>query len=393
MVKKKNRSALFIGAVILALFCIGVLFTVSIGDFQQLRYQQDIFSQEGTGEPVDTFYFNVTVTNVDDEQVENVFVIVFEGTTAKVYGYTDENGLISFQMPAGEYLVQFEKYKYEVASEYISFDDHEEFTQQMISEESEFFGIPAWLFMPVLGLVFLGLIYFNRESLNLTRWKKPLNWFGGTKTGSWTFIDKSTKTVLYAIMLILIVVLIAFVIPNFSSLELMAYYYVALGLVSFVFLALEGQNKRYPVAALGFGKKDELGGDIALGIAFALIFIGLTGFISQLSFISLSELNTIVSLFMVVIVASFFEEAFHSGVLAPTIAEKLGILPSILLTSVVFMMGHGVAYGWVLVPLFTAFLFRIIATSLVLYKKSWTGVFIAHVIINTLSVFTIIMFR
>jgi len=390
---KSNTLAAAIGTIILIATIAGVLFTLSGGLSQQLDYPSDILTQEGTIQEIsENYFFNVTVVDEKNIPIENTFVIVFEGTTARLYGYTNTTGQISFEMPPGMYQVQFERYKYSIETEIIYFEEDQELTQQMIFQEPAFFGIPSWAMMTVIGLFVLGLLYMNREYLKLSGWKKPKNFFGKTKAGKWTFIDKSTKKVLYGVALLLLVVLITFIVPNILALEKMAYYYIGLGTLAFILLMMEGSNKKFPIAAIGFGKKSELAGDIGLGISFAILFIGITGFISQLSFLSVSEINSLATLFMVVIVASFFEEAFHSGILAPTLAEKLGIVPAILFTSVVFMFGHGLAYGWVIIPLLMAFLFRVIATTIVLYKKSWTGVFFAHALINVLSVVTIVIF-
>jgi len=123
-------------------------------------------------------------------------------------------------------------------------------------------------------------------------------------------------------------------------------------------------------------EKDALMGNVLIGASFALIFIGITGFASQLNILDISTINSIATLFVLVIVASFFEEAFYSGVLAPTLAEKTGIASSILITGLLFTLGHGFAYGWALIPLIIAFAFREVATTIVLYRKSWINVFV-----------------
>jgi hypothetical protein len=49
-------------------------------------------------------------------------------------------------------------------------------------------------------------------------------------------------------------------------------------------------------------------------------------------------------------------------------------------------------YGWAVIPLIRAFFFRFFATIIVLHNKSWIGIFFAHVVINILSLFSIIAF-
>jgi len=95
---------------------------------------------------------------------------------------------------------------------------------------------------------------------------------------------------------------------------------------------------------------------------------------------------------LIVVIVSFFEENFFGGILLPTLTEKAGIVPGVLFTSALFMFGHGLAYGWALVPLVFALVFRVVASIIILYRKSWLGTFIAHAIVNVLSVIAIMMY-
>ena len=395
MSKKKglNRVAIVMIAFILIVSSLGLYFFMLGGVGQQTAYPSGLYT-ESEGEPpmFQNHFLNVTTLDKNDIPLNNVFVIVFENNIARLNGYTDTEGKIAFEMPTGEYLVQFEKYKYGIESEYLVFGGDTDLSKSMEIEEQLVLGIPSWLIMVIIGVGIFGLIYFNRKDLQIGKWKKPMNWTGYARPGSWTFIDKSTKAALYGISLALLVILIAIIVPNVPSLENMAYYYVVLGGVALIALWVEGVNKKYPIAALGFGKKDALMGNVLIGASFALIFIGITGFASQLNILDISTINSIATLFVLVIVASFFEEAFYSGVLAPTLAEKTGIASSILITGLLFTLGHGFAYGWALIPLIIAFAFREVATTIVLYRKSWINVFVAHAIINMLSVFTFVIF-
>lgn len=395
MSKKKgiSRVAIVMIAFILIISSLGLFFFMSDGIGQQTRYSPELYTASNGEPPIFQNYFlNVTVLDANENPLNNVFVIIFEDNIARLNGYTDKEGKIVFEMPIGDYLIQFEKYKYKIESEYLVFDGDTNLPMSMEIEEQFVLGIPSWLIMVFIGIGIFALAYFNRADFQIGAWKKPKNWFVHSKPGSWTFIDKSTKAALYGLSIALLVVLIAIVAPNIPSLENMAYYYIMLGGIALVALLLEGENRKYPIAAIGFGKKDVLMGNIVIGASFALIFIGITGFVSQLNILDMSTVNSIATIFVLVIVASFFEEAFYSGILAPTLAEKTGIIPCILLTGIIFMLGHGLAYGWALIPLVIAFAFREVATTIVLYRKSWIGVFVAHAIINMLSVFTFVIF-
>lgn len=337
----------------------------------------------------DTHFLNVTVVDEKGQAVQNAFVVVFEGTIVKTYGHTDTSGRISFSLPVSQYIVQVEKHKYDVTSAYVSLTENIDIQSTIELKQLSMFGIGIWITFPVIGLILIAIIYINRDSLKIGKWKEGRNWFGSSRKGTWTYIDRSTRTALYVLFSIILFLLLVIIVPFFESLRNMGYFYSILGFITFFLFVVQGINKNRFPAAIGFGRKDELAGNILIGITFGLFFIGLTSFISQLSFITAQDVNTIATLGMVIIVASFIEEAFHSGILAPTIAEKAGIVPSIFLTSVVFMLGHGYTYGWILFPLVIAFLFRMVATSIVLYKKSWVNVFIAHAMINALSTFTL----
>ena len=395
MSKKKglSRAAIVMIAFILIVSSLGLFFFMSGSIGQQTRYSSELYTASN-GEPqiFQNHFLNVTVLDANENPLNNVFVIIFEDNIARLNGYTDKEGKIVFEMPIGDYLIQFEKYKYKIESEYLVFDESTNLSKHMEIEEQFVLGIPSWLIMVFIGIGIFALAYFNRADFQIGAWKKPKNWFVHSKPGSWTFIDKSTKAALYGLSIALLVILIAIVAPNIPSLENMAYYYIMLGGISLVAILLEGENRKYPIAAIGFGKKDVLMGNIVIGASFALIFIGITGFVSQLNILDLSTVNSIATIFVLVFVASFFEEAFYSGVLAPTLAEKTGIIPCILLTGIIFMLGHGLAYGWAFIPLVIAFAFREVATTIVLYRKSWIGVFVAHAIINMLSVFTFVIF-
>jgi len=237
----------------------------------------------------------------------------------------------------------------------------------------------------------LAFVFLGRDMLNIGSWKKPFNLFSRAREGSWTFLDKSTKTILYGIAGIFLAILLIIIIPNFPTLQSMALYYIALGVISLVALFLEGMNKKYWIAAIGFGKSKNVSGDIVIGVSFALLFVSLTGLFSTLQLFS-APFGSLLYMLLIVVIVSFFEENFFGGILLPTLTEKAGIVPGVLFTSALFMFGHGLAYGWALVPLVFALVFRVVASIIILYRKSWLGTFIAHAIVNVLSVIAIMMY-
>ncbi|MBE3122978.1 MAG: CPBP family intramembrane metalloprotease [Thermoplasmata archaeon] len=370
-------------------------FAIFFGVFNQQTqssegvYTSDIGTMPQTAEK--NYFLNLTIIDESIFPIKNVHIAIFRNGFIEADAFTNLEGKVSFYLAEGQYYVQFEKFHYAQTSKPVDLTKNIDATQTMTVEEAMLFGMfPSWAVMLLIGLAVILLIYLEREKLHLGSWGKPDNWFGGVRDGKWTFIDKSTKKALYAITFMLLLILIVWVVPNAPMYEHMAYYYILLGGVSIICLLLEGMNHRFWIAAIGFGRKNEIMGNMLIGLSFSFIFIGIIGFTSQLELIPVAN-YTLLSLLMVGIVASFFEEAFFSGILAPTFAEKIGILPSIFTTSILFMFGHTLAYGWAFIPLISALLFRIFATAIVLHRKSWLGVFVAHAIINILSVVTIMM--
>jgi len=168
MSRKKgiSRAAIVMIAFILIVSGIGLFFFMSGGIEQQTRYPPELYT-EATGEPqlVQNYLLNVTVLDKNDDPLNNVFVIIFENNVARLNGYTDTEGEIVFEMPIGEYLVQFEKYKYKIESEYLVFDGNTNLSKHMEIEEQFVLGIPygsLW-FLLDLGywhlLILTGMIF------------------------------------------------------------------------------------------------------------------------------------------------------------------------------------------------------------------------------------------
>lgn len=392
MAKKKQTIKIAMIFLIIIVLIASLLLTLNGALTQQTQTSPNIGTQ-GEEAPLlfQHHFVNITVYDERIKPLKNVWVVLFENNVAELYGYTDENGSITFQAFTDDYVIQFEKYHYIAASQSVTVGEDTNVTQTLQMEEAQIFGIPSWAITLIIGLILLGLTFWNSKSLKIEGWGVPENWFGKSRDGSWTFLDKSTKTILYGITGVLLVILVAFVVPNFPTFHDMSFYYIIIGIIVLAGLLIEGKSNKSWIAAIGFGKTEKLLGNILIGLAFAFVFIGITGFYSQLSAFAI-PIGSLVSIFMIVIVASFFEEGFWSGLLAPTIAEKTGIVSSIFFTSVFFMGAHGLTYGWAVIPLVSAFFFRFFATIIVLHQKSWMGIFFAHVVINVISLFSIMIF-
>ena len=340
--------------------------------------------------------------------LQNAFVVVFQSIdttileistanelgTAVAYNYTNAEGVAFFELDKGIYTIQIERQGYDSETKVISLQSEMSLSDIELNPISTYvFGVSSWMIMLLLGIMFLVVSFVFRKSLNIGKWIKPKNMLGPSKPGSWTFLEKSTGRVLFALAGILLVVLIIFIIPNVPALKQMSIFYVLLGVMVLFCIIIESINKKFGIACLGFGKVEAVAGNILIGLSFASIFIGLTGFTSQFQLLSISFFSTepILMILMVAGVASFFEEAFFAGVLTPTISEKLGMIPAIVLVSVIFMFGHGLTYGWVLIPLVTALIFRAGVSVLVLHRKSWLPSLVAHTFINFLSILTLTM--
>ena len=339
--------------------------------------------------------------------LQNAFVVVFLSTgttpgisiatdlgTAIAYDYTNAEGIATFELGKGTYIVQIERQGYDSETRTISFQSDMDISDVELNPVSvTFFGISSWMIMLVLGIIFFAVCFIFRKSLGIAEWIKPKNMFGASKSGSWTFLEKSTRGALFGLAGILLVALIVFIIPNVPTLEQMSVYYVLLGVISLFCIVIESINPKFGIACLGFGKLDAVAGNVLIGLSFASIFIGLTGFMSQFQLLDITFISTesLIMILMVAGVASFFEEAFFAGVLTPTMSEKLGMVPTIALVSIIFMFGHGLTYGWAMIPLINALIFRAGATVLVIHRKSWLPSLVAHTFINFLSILAFTM--
>ena len=350
----------------------------------------------GTALPFAQSTLTVYVEDQYGQPLQDAFVIIFSSTdgTAITHAYTDAEGTATFELDKGTYAIQIEKQGYDTETRTVSFQSDMSLSNVQLSPTSVFiFGISSWMLMLIFGAMFFAVCLFFRKTLNIAKWIKPKILFGASKPGSWTFLEKSTRRILFVLAGVLLIVLIAFIIPNVPSLELMSVYYVLLGIIFLSCVIIETINPKFGIACLGFGKSDAVTGNILLGLSVALIFIGATGFMSQFHLLGTSFFSTesLILVLMVVGVASFFEEAFYSGVLTPTISEKLGMIPAIALVSIIFMFGHGLTYGWAIIPLANALIFRAVATVLVIHRKSWLAALVAHIFINFLSILAFTM--
>jgi len=80
------------------------------------------------------------------------------------------------------------------------------------------------------------------------------------------------------------------------------------------------------------------------------------------------------------------EELAFGAVLPPSLAEDLGIIPALIISSAVFAVFHFAVYGASPYAMLIAFLFKFVANFLILTRFSLTPGLLMHATVNTLSV-------
>ena len=177
---------------------------------------------------------------------------------------------------------------------------------------------------------------------------------------------------------------IAWVLVNVPELQGFATVYLFMALIpGFVgFFEYSVPLKSRALAAVNLGW-DRFGEQIFAGLVIATPFV-MTNALFTVKSQVMEELAAmpVASFIFTVIIVPLIEEGNFRGALAPTIAKELGVIPSTILTSFVFMIFHAMAYEWTIPLLIYVFLFSVAATFVDLYYKSVLPSWIAHTLVN-----------
>lgn len=212
-----------------------------------------------------------------------------------------------------------------------------------------------------------------------------LNWFSSAPVGTWTTkVSNEEASWLSIIFLGTLVLLIwGATVPELFVMSM--FYLVMLG-ASFGAIVLNyfvPQNPFFSTLSAGNGEKIARG--FLLGIIICVIVIifqglisGRTGFFFESYIVDVKTIGLI----LVIITIPFIEEVFCGAFLTPTLAEKGGIIFSLVGNILIFMTLHWVIFNASPNLLFVSMCFRGLSSGVQLYEKSWTAGYFAHLFFN-----------
>jgi hypothetical protein len=213
----------------------------------------------------------------------------------------------------------------------------------------------------------------------------PGNEFGGAPSGSWTFITPAT-----IVTFVVAGIGVAIVSFTLGTLLFAAVYGLFLFL-SFLAYALEARNVYSPVAFIGVaGKKRAVAFGVCVG-AIWFVLMGLLGKFVNFSlrpasmFAPLSMTGIALSVLAVGLIVPIIEEKLFRGAILPTITEKGGVFPAVVLTGVIFGGAHMI-FGGSLSLAVSAAVFGMVLNMFTLRNQDLSLAIGGHVTYNTLCV-------
>lgn len=132
---------------------------------------------------------------------------------------------------------------------------------------------------------------------------------------------------------------------------------------------------------------------IPLGLAFGTLFIFLLDqFLgSFFPFETLEIFGVNIEPFLLIVAPVFAipiaEELFFGGVLTPTLTEALGVVATILLVGIIWLLWHLGTYSASPKILLALFVFRAVSTVVILYTESLMIPISAHIVVNFAGTF------
>lgn len=171
-------------------------------------------------------------------------------------------------------------------------------------------------------------------------------------------------------------------------------FYMIISLIFLIFWYIATFRPDVPGAAvIDFGNERGWIWTIPLGVALGAITVfGMDqGLGSIFAFETLTvfgvDIEPIILILAPVVAIPIVEELFFGGVLTPTLAELLGIIPTAILTGLIWNLWHLGTYSSSTDILIALFIFRFVTTFVILYTKSLMPAIIAHIVINAAGTF------
>jgi len=214
-------------------------------------------------------------------------------------------------------------------------------------------------------------------------WEGPKNWWHAAPEGAWTFIEPRFKYGYWAGMFAIL--LFGWMIVN-TPYFLMGLIYLSMLIIYAIIYYTEMQAPKKVYIAVIMPRKTptyllEVFIGLVAGVAFALLYP-----ISGVAFPLLAFTPIHVANFLLgCIVIPMVEEYAWGGIMTAATAEDFGIIPGLLFTSLMFSFFHWAVVGAVASTLVMLAIFRLIASTAVLWRRNLLIGMAMHMAVNTIG--------
>lgn len=251
---------------------------------------------------------------------------------------------------------------------------------------------PDWLWL----LLLVALCFLEYEIMKKDDWNRtPMNTDRGSDPGSWTFIWSSRGAIT---MLVLGTLGLLAIYDSFGISTALWIYAAFIGIAGLALL-IEHINPRLFPAYIDLGNYEELGRLVVGGAIMGAIWLLLTGLLTEWLGVTyvvkpiveipwlhwLHPMSMAVSIAFIGFLAPVIEEKCFRQTLAPTIAEKLGIMPGIAISGLLFGVAH-YAFGGSIALAVSASGFGIMLAYFVLRHQGAAFAYSAHMTYNMLVI-------
>ena len=302
-------------------------------------------------------------------------VIMNEEYPGEYYGYVQTNGL------------ELDNYPVDVSAEYVArYQQVDEVYLENSGDirigpkggvDSTFDppmpeDIPNWIKYSSIIFLILAFLFLPDGGWDNT----PKNWFEGSSLGSWTH-----PTGWEVVVLALVVSIAIFF--GIRGVSTMTVFFGVLSFLTGVSVFMEIGEPSRPLASIGTG-----GSWFAYalsGSAFGFAFLTISSYISSgigYQIMQLEAVLPLVPIFLITGLATpIVEEGGFRGVLLPVISERLGIIPAIVLTSILFGFSHFLL-GATMSLFVATMVFSLFVSYITLKTQSIVFAVVSHMVYN-----------
>jgi membrane protease YdiL (CAAX protease family) len=238
---------------------------------------------------------------------------------------------------------------------------------------------------------------------------KPENWIKAAPEGTWTRVHSGLSgglTVALSLMMVVFFGLMttglgqiqqpvegfSVIVDSLSAIGVGLFYMVIVSLYLAGWWIESTEESKTPLAIIDMGPTRNWLISLPIGFVIGIGFVGLMKFTlgSFFPFESLTlfgvDIAAIILFAAPVIAIPIAEELFFGGLMTPTFAESLGIVPASLLIGLVWILWHLGTYSNSVDILVALFAFRFVTTYIILLTDSLVAPMIAHIMINAAGI-------